>query len=163
MKRWRVAASESDLRYWEYEGILPRAVRQWHEGAVRAIYPVWYLRLVRYLRQMQHEGLSLAEIGTRLRTLARVMLIYEANDPRSAELRKVAPPHASIPEHLHVPPALLHELERFADLYADFREVPVKEIVVRVVGIDGRGTDYPIPIAPLAAIEEAQAQASDSN
>src|SRR4051812_21043386 len=34
-------ASARDLIFWESEGVLPRAVKQRHDGATRALYPHW--------------------------------------------------------------------------------------------------------------------------
>ncbi len=65
-----VKADVADLRYWEYLGILPRAVRQRHEGATRAVYPEWFVYLVRQLRALQGAGYDLDTIGSILRVIA---------------------------------------------------------------------------------------------
>lgn len=64
-----VQVEEADLRYWEYEGILPRAVRQRHEGATRAVYPIWFADLVQHLRTLQGGGYELREIARMLRDI----------------------------------------------------------------------------------------------
>lgn len=63
--------SASDLRFWEYTGVLPRPVRQWKDGATRALYPLWYAMLVRRLREFQKHGLTLKELPPRMRAEAR--------------------------------------------------------------------------------------------
>ncbi len=146
---WRVEAEEGDLRFWEQSGILPRPLRRLHQGAVRAVYPYWYLYLVRQLRRLQRQGLSLAEIGPQLRVHARILLAYEATDPRSLELRGLAQPGAMTTEDLRLPPALFTALEHFAALYADFRDVPVERLELHVIAVDGRATKYPLLIAPV--------------
>ncbi len=65
-----VQVAAADLRYWEYEGILPRAVRQRHEGATRAVYPTWFPDLVHHLRTLQSGGHELREIAQILRAVA---------------------------------------------------------------------------------------------
>ncbi len=59
-----VAVSASDLRYWEYEGVLPRAVRQWRDGANWVVYPRWIASTIALLRALQRaSSLSLQEIA----------------------------------------------------------------------------------------------------
>ena len=43
-----IEAKESDLRFWEYEGILPRPIRRWDHAvkARRVYYPIWGLTAV---------------------------------------------------------------------------------------------------------------------
>lgn len=62
--------TESDLRYWEYRGLLPAPIRQWHHGATRAVYPLWVTELVADLRFLQAVGHPLAQIGPALRAEA---------------------------------------------------------------------------------------------
>ena len=62
-----VKVSPVDLYYWEYTGVLPRAVKRWHEGAVRALYPEWFPYLILSLRDAQEAGKSLDEIAALLR------------------------------------------------------------------------------------------------
>jgi DNA-binding transcriptional MerR regulator len=66
--------SREDLRYWEYEGVLPKSVRQRHRGAVRAVYPDWYVHLVVLVRRLQRQGLTLDEITPRVRRRADELL-----------------------------------------------------------------------------------------
>ena len=91
-----IDADVSDLRYWEYHGILPRPVRQRHDGATRAVYPDWFVWLVGLLREYQgRDNKSLQEIGPALRFAARFL------GGRSVEERKrfvTAPLAAGDPE-----------------------------------------------------------------
>jgi hypothetical protein len=63
--------SNNDLRNWQYHGVIPYAVRQWHDGAVRALYPEWLLTVIRALRTRQAEGRKMSEIRTDLRSTFR--------------------------------------------------------------------------------------------
>jgi DNA-binding transcriptional MerR regulator len=63
---------DSNLRYWERKGILPRAIRR-GDGVTRtsrSYYPPWMIGLVILLRELQADGLSLPEIAQRLRAEA---------------------------------------------------------------------------------------------
>lgn len=62
-----VKAGPGDIRFWESEGILPRAVKRWHNGATRALYPNWMPYVVVSLRDHQANGVPLSEIAERLR------------------------------------------------------------------------------------------------
>lgn len=74
-----------DIAYWESEGVIPAAVRQWHNGAVRAIYPDWVLWLIVELRSLQQEGYTLSQIAIKLRSPVRVYLADQM--PRNDEVR----------------------------------------------------------------------------
>ena len=83
IRKLGVKASPGDLRYWEAAGILPRAVKRWHDGATRALYPEWMPYLVVSLREYQHEGLPLEEIARRLRaSFYRSITIREENSAK---------------------------------------------------------------------------------
>jgi len=66
--------SRGDLRFWEYRGILPRTVCQWHKGAVRTTYPLWMADLAIYVRSLQDKGYTLRQIPPLVRSHAQVML-----------------------------------------------------------------------------------------
>ncbi len=63
IKRLGIKAKLSDIRYWESLGVLPGPVRQWHEGAVRGLYPGWYIALVYFLRRLQSLKIDLDHAG----------------------------------------------------------------------------------------------------
>ena len=149
LRSWGIKATMADLRYWEYEGILPRPVRQRHADAVRAVYPDWFPHLVRQLRDLQGAGLTLNAIAPRLRTHARLMHAFDqgsaSTHARDGAVR--VPPWAQQPEDIMLGFDLAAALEHLADAHAKFRGVPVARIEVRVIGTDGRATMYPMPIA----------------
>ncbi len=67
VNRFGAEVDEGDLRYWEYQTVLPRVVKRWSNGANRAYYPLWMVSIVVFLRELQRAGLSLQEIGPMLR------------------------------------------------------------------------------------------------
>jgi len=72
LQRWHIDATEADLRWWEWEGYLPRPVRQWDPiaKARRAYYPMWLMASVFALRELQHEGRQLRDMAPALRDAA---------------------------------------------------------------------------------------------
>lgn len=146
LRSWRVDATEADLRYWEYAGVLPRPVRRWHDGAVRALYPDWFPHLVRELRRLQRrEGLTLEEIAPRLRVHARISLAL-SNNITDEEIRR-SYGQARTPEDILPWPALVEELERLGRWWQALAGTPTDRIEVHVVGANGRATKYPLPIS----------------
>lgn len=59
--------SPDDLRYWEAEGVIPRSVKKWHNGATRAVYPIWMRSIIVFVRTSQENGDSLEVIGQHVR------------------------------------------------------------------------------------------------
>ncbi len=56
--------AERSLRYWEAQGVLPRPVRRWHQGAVRSLYPAWYPPVVvAAAARIREQGESLQAVG----------------------------------------------------------------------------------------------------
>ncbi|MDP9362898.1 MAG: hypothetical protein M3Q10_01485 [Chloroflexota bacterium] len=140
LARMGIDATESDLRYWEYGGVLPRAVRQWHDGAVRAVYPDDVAYWVKELRRLQrYEGLSLEEIAPRLRAHARLMSAHDRGDTEPAADLPQAP------EGIRPWPALATELDRLARWWEHLAGVEADRVEVRVVGANGRATVYAHP------------------
>lgn len=116
-----------DIRYWEYQGVLPRSVRRRHEGATRAVYPAWYADLAKQVRQLQRQGMNLDEIRSRLRT--RVVSVTPA----------ITPP---------VPSELVAALGAFARDYAEASGAHVTHIQLEIAMDDGSGSIFGIPIGP---------------
>jgi hypothetical protein len=91
-----VDVTERTLRFWEAEGVLPRPVRQSHQGIVQALYPYWYPFVVQKVYLHRQEGLSLAviaaDIPRAIQGFAMISLAYESNflplagTPHGAEL-----------------------------------------------------------------------------
>jgi DNA-binding transcriptional MerR regulator len=50
------------LEHWRRTGILPRPVRRAHEGAVRPVYPAWFVPAITHIKQQQRDGKGLDEI-----------------------------------------------------------------------------------------------------
>lgn len=73
-----VDVDEGDLRYWEYHGALPRAIKRWHDGANRVFYPRWLIYTVALLRALQAAGLPLRSITPRLRDSTQEALDWVA-------------------------------------------------------------------------------------
>jgi len=57
-----IAINPETFRSWEKYGLLPRAVRQWHNGAVRAVYPSWIVRTASITRSLLDKGWSRDQI-----------------------------------------------------------------------------------------------------
>ncbi len=70
LRKAGVKADEGDLRFWEYHGVLPRAIKKWHDGANRVFYPRWMIHMVALLRAYQTIGLPLRDIAPRLKQRA---------------------------------------------------------------------------------------------
>lgn len=79
-----IESKESDLRYWEYEGILPRPIRQWDPAvkARRAYYPLWAIAAVFALRALQGEGRQLRDMRPILRS---------ASEKAATEINRLLP------------------------------------------------------------------------
>ena len=61
---------------WEAIGILPRPVRRWHDGAVRALYPPWMVDLTVLAHHKRRGGWPPTTIAADLRErVPRVMLV----------------------------------------------------------------------------------------
>ncbi len=58
-----VDVNEVTLVFWEKQGILPRPVRRWRDGAPRALYPPWAVDAIVHLRNLQAHGRTLEQIA----------------------------------------------------------------------------------------------------
>ncbi len=76
-----IVVKPRELIYWHTAGVLPYPVKRRHAGATRALYPDWYVPLIRELLTLKREGYKLPEIAGRLRTHARLMLAYDNPAP----------------------------------------------------------------------------------
>jgi len=85
-----VDVSERTLGYWEKIGVLPHPVREWHEGAVRAIYPAFTADAVRYVRHRQGAGWALEKIALEMPDWFRnaAMLPHVAVENRIHKLKQ---------------------------------------------------------------------------
>lgn len=57
-----IVINPETFRSWERYGLLPRAVRQWHQGAVRAVYPSWIVGAATLIRSLLDKGWSRGQI-----------------------------------------------------------------------------------------------------
>ncbi len=75
--------TERSLRYWEAQGVVPRPVNQWHDGATRSVYPEWFDLIVHAVDQRRKQGESLANIAADIprvvRTIAGLHWMAEKN------------------------------------------------------------------------------------
>jgi len=143
LARRRSAVPETALRSWERVGVLPHPVRQWHAGSVRALYPPWYVDLVRQLRRLQRDGYPLAAIGGELRAYVQ-------------HTQGRAPIGTWRREHVVLSPPLVAELEKLAAEHERITGEPALAAQVWIVTATGR-TLYPLLLAPT---ESAEARAT---
>ncbi len=74
-----VDINEVTLVYWEKSGVLPRPVRRWNTGAPRAMYPIYAIDTISYLRGLQAEGRTLDQIAPLVRAWA--LNVIKWHDP----------------------------------------------------------------------------------
>ncbi len=145
--------TKDDLRYWQGRGILPAPVRQWHDGATRAVYPLWYGTLVADLRLLTKTGLRLAELPPILRAAARQL----SRRPEPELPAPGAPP--ALPRSpfweffplapLPPPPDLLEHLTEVVKLLAlphALGGVGIPRAVIGLFDAHGRVIPYELPL-----------------
>ncbi len=142
-----IDAENSDLRFWEYEGVLPRPVRQWHHGAVRAVYPDWFVYLIAQLRGMQRAGFTLQEIAPKLRELAE-LAGSSFGPPGERELQ--SPDWLDSLGRLPPPDSLLPALATLAreNERTPSRRGSIRRAEVRLVDDRGKEITYLFAVAP---------------
>lgn len=127
-----------DLRYWEYQGILPRSIRRRHEGATRAVYPAWYANLAMQVRRLQRQSLSLEDIRSQIRRPITLEGSWS-----SAGTSSMTTTHAITP-----PDELVAALNAFARDYAEASGSSVTHIELSIELENGIGSIFRIPIEP---------------
>jgi len=120
-----------DIRYWEYQNVLPRSIRRGHDGVTRAVYPDWYAPLARMVRRLQRQGLSLADIRPRVRIFAHRIIHMDL-----------------IVKPLDIPDDIEAALNALAHRIADQAGSPVREIEVSITLEDGGGMFFTVPLHP---------------
>lgn len=119
-----------DIRYWEYQGVLPRSIRRRYGGATRAVYPAWYAGLAREVRALQRQGHSLEEIKPEIRKRAIQGALWQKVSTTSVD----PTPKPS--------PTLLAELDQLAnDLGKQVGSAPT-HIEVSITLTNGHGETY---------------------
>jgi DNA-binding transcriptional MerR regulator len=137
----RVALTTNELRYLESEGVLPRPIRRWHKGAVRALYPVWVVHLVTHIRGLQLSGFALAEIRPWARE--HIAAIARGEPVTDRPTQTSSPTHTS-PTAL--PVTVRRELRRLARAHERVVGVETARVEVRVTSITGHTTTYEVPL-----------------
>ncbi len=163
LARVNIKVSPEDLRYWEREGILPRGVRQWHDGASRSVYPGWYANLIFHLRKLQQRGYTLEQIRRRIEAHAR-LLTATASDSIDVELQKMLADATSTnlptapdgqPIYWESPTGaaaiplaaeLQAEIQKHAAKIERFTGIPIAEIMITTVDEEGEELTYPISL-----------------
>ncbi len=141
--RRRVKVTETALRSWEREGVLPHPVRQWHGTAVRALYPPWYPDLVRRIRRLQRDGYPLAAIARELRSQVRA---FGTVTRQRDALMAPAPPAS--------------DLERFIAEYARVTGESVTRVSLVVETAEKSWTNYPVWVLATESDETPDAPSS---
>lgn len=146
LRRANIEAKDSDLRYWEQIGLLPQAVRRWHNGATRTIYPEWYLYLIRRIRQLQAAGQSLDQIRPRLRRSAEVWLGRDGDqwDGLRAQIGSPFGPYMLGAEVVTPPASATAQLSEFAETVDGMTGVRTAHIDIVYVAEDGAEVRYTI-------------------
>jgi len=65
-----VDVTPSALAYWENQRITPRGDKRWINGTPQSLYPEWMIPMLRTVRALQEDGVSLREIRETLRTIS---------------------------------------------------------------------------------------------
>ncbi len=68
------------LAYWQKNGTIPYPIRRWRDHATRALYPRRAIAVLGELLTLQYSGLSLQEIGARLRGAAALTSYPDPDD-----------------------------------------------------------------------------------
>lgn len=140
-----------DIRYWEYQGVLPRSVRRRHKGATRAVYPAWYADLAKEVRRLQRKGQSLDEIRPQIhRPITHPLSAHITGTSHvTANLTthtRTVPQTAAISVSPSPPTELVSALNAFARDYAEGLGSPVAHIEVSISLENGSGSIFGIPI-----------------
>jgi hypothetical protein len=69
--RGGVPVTERSLRHWEAQGVVPRPVNQWHDGATRSVYPEWFDLVVNAVASRREKGEGLASIKADIARVVR--------------------------------------------------------------------------------------------
>ena len=100
------------LAYWESEGVIPRAVRRWRDGAPQSVYPEWMLAVVRTVRGMQAQDATLDQIRHAIRTTPWLTPMSPPGEPSAS----VADASERFNAYVRAAEALGPQLARFARL-----------------------------------------------
>ncbi|MDP9470571.1 MAG: hypothetical protein M3Q71_07875 [Chloroflexota bacterium] len=146
-----VDVSSSDLRYWEYAGVLPRPIRRWHQGATRAVYPGFAVPLIADIRRRQRSRVPLDQIGPQIRERGRFMVALSVGgDPSTDEgLARLFAAMDHALDDARPTPALIDEVGRLVERRERLTGIPIKHVELRVTDARGKSVTYPIPPRPV--------------
>ncbi len=118
---WVEKVHPRTLQTLEQQGLLPRPVRRWHEGAVRALYAPWMTGMVAqaYNHYRQHSPLEEAQV-----------------DMRSLALSSYYGYHMHRDRELRIPEDTLNQLRALAYRHTRFH-APVAAVEIRFMDADG--------------------------
>lgn len=81
-----VDVDEADIRFWEYQQILPRPIKHRSNNVTWCYYPRWMIFTITLLRALQAIGMPLRDIAPRLRETAELgSILLEELSPLSEE------------------------------------------------------------------------------
>lgn len=148
VERWGVAppVTERTLRYWEDEGVLPRATRDGPPGRERAVYPWWVADLIAQVRQYQDRGADIKQLPMRMRMAA--YWLSKVPSPRDMPERPGLSPAR--------PPTLTPELgDLLSGLLSDFATLHYlhdgavfDRVELRFHAATGETCTYTLPLDP---------------
>lgn len=136
LERLGGSVTERELRYWESSGALPRPVRQFHRGAVQALYPSWHVDVVSNVRESRAEKLSPDEMRADARAIFEGFAAHLAGwHPRSG-------PHGGPP----VPHGLIEEIEQFTRQLATKHGLRIAAATLHLQTEQGRQLSWSFPL-----------------
>lgn len=147
VERWGVKpVSERTLRFWEDEGVLPRATVEGEPGHQRAMYPWWVADLIAQVRQHQDRGLDLKQLPGRMRMAAwwlnRSPSAHEV--PERPQPARATPP--DLPDDLAR--LLVAELSNFGALHYLVDGTILERVDLVFQATNGQKAIYTLPLAP---------------
>lgn len=132
-----------DLSFWHRRGVLPYPTRRKDGPAVMAVYPQWFIRLVRALRRHQREGLPLRRIGPVLRVLVEQTFVPR---PVSAERQRAIEQATQGRAYFDTMNDIAPRVRTLAGIVEVSGGRPIIRAEIRLYVDDGSGRSIPIPL-----------------
>ncbi len=130
----------NDFRYWEGEGVIPRSIKKWHEGATRAVYPDWMRNLLLVLRTMQDEGDSLESITEFLRDRYRNNTDSLSGAAFFEQVHALRDVHQIPANQKFMIPDIV--ADHFTKFFSTPRSSDIAYLDIKIVNKDGAVTDF---------------------
>jgi DNA-binding transcriptional MerR regulator len=138
-------ATAGDLNYWHRRRILPFPTRRADGHKVMAVYPQWFVWLVRRLRRYQREGLTLQKIGPALQILAEYQFVERPVSPeRQRRIERAAQKRAYIEAIRDLTPGI----RKLARATQELKGHALTRAEVRLYAEDETGWVIPISLDP---------------